>query len=509
MTGLLAAVSAPSIEWNALAPLLVLAIGVIVTLLVSLLPGRFVQRGLTPAVASGVLIAAGVLFALRINSPQSGLMSGVIALDQLTAVFSLLFIAAALCTIVLAARSETITSFGRGEFYALLVTVVLGMSLLAASENLVVLFLALELLSIPLYVLCAADLRRKGSLEAGLKYLIIGSLGSATLLYGLAFIYGATGAIDFGGISAALADDATGDDALALIGIALTFVGIAFKASIAPFHQWTPDVYEGAPTPVTTFMAVATKAAAFALLLRWTGEALMPVVDHWQPALAALAAVTVIIGNLGAMGQTSLKRMLGYSGVAHAGYVLVGIVVADAAGVRAMVFYLLVYVFMNVAPFAVITARERAGGDDSFDSLRDLGREAPLLAWAMTISMITLAGLPPTAGFIGKIFLISAAVGGGYAWLGVLIVLGSAMSLVYYLRVIATVWMGAGTRSMDPVVETPLPAGADPEADSSNHRELLALAGLTAAACLVFGVWPGPLIDLAQHVAQAFIALLP
>ncbi|MBJ7458987.1 MAG: NADH-quinone oxidoreductase subunit N [Thermoleophilaceae bacterium] len=506
MSALLAAASvkAPSVEWNTLIPYLVLAGGAILTLFVSLISGRTVQRGLAPLTAIATLIAAGVFFAIGMHSPDFNVLSGALRVDDLACVFSLIFIASALASIVMAFRSDTINDFGRGEFYALLITVVLGMSLLASAQNLVTVFLALELFSIPLYVLCAADLRREGSLESGVKYLIIGSLGSATLLYGMALTYGATGSTDFSGIGEAVSRSAVGSDALLLVGVALTFVGVAFKASIAPFHQWTPDVYEGAPTPITSFMAVATKAAAFALLLRYTGQAVFPIADNWQPVLAALAVVTILIGNLGAMGQTSLKRMLAYSGVAQAGYLLVGVTVVTLLGARAMVFYMLVYLFMNVAPFAVITARERAGAGSDFDSLRGLGREAPALAWSMTISMIALSGLPITAGFIGKLFLIQAAVDGGYAWLAVVIVLGSAMSLTYYLRVIAAIWMGSGVTAKNVSAGELRIAGAAPEADASAHPELVAIAVLAAIASVVFGVWPGPLIDLARDVAFAY-----
>jgi NADH-quinone oxidoreductase subunit N len=518
MTVLFAAantVHAPSVEWNTLLPYFVLGGGAIITLFASLIAGRAAQRGLVPLLAAATLIASGVFFALLMHEPDLNVLSGAIRVDDLACVFSLIFIVSALVTIALAWRSETLGNFGRGEFYSLLITVVLGMALLASAQNLITVFLALELFSIPLYVLCAADLRREGSLESGIKYLIIGSLGSATLLYGLALTYGATGSTDFAGIKLALGHAAVADDALLLAGVALTFVGLAFKASIAPFHQWTPDVYEGAPTPVTAFMAVATKAAAFALILRYTGEAILPIVDHWQPVLAVLAVVTIVVGNLGAMGQTSLKRMLGYSGVAQAGYLLVGVVVSTGYGARATIFYMLVYLFMNVAPFAVITARERAGAGEGFDGLRGLGREAPALAWSMTISMIALSGLPITAGFIGKLFLIQAAVDGHYAWLAVVIVLGSAMSLVYYLRVIATMWMGADATAATLTADGApggaargaVPAGAAPEADSARHPELVAIAVLAALASMVFGVWPGPLLDLARDAAVAFLQL--
>ena len=217
--------------------------------------------------------------------------------------------------------------------------------------------------------------------------------------------------------------------------------GLAFKASVAPFHQWTPDVYEGAPTPVTAFMAVATKAAAFGVLLRLFDVALIGVSGTWGPALAVLAAVTIVVGNVGAIGQSSLKRMLAYSSVAQAGYMLVGVIVSTRLGIQATIFYLAGYLLMNMAAFAVITAREResAVGDD-ISSLYGLGADRPALAWPMTIAMLSLAGFPATVGFFGKLYLIQAAVDNEYAWLGVAIVLGSAISLVYYLRVIAAVW---------------------------------------------------------------------
>src|SRR3712207_3332878 len=296
------------------------------------------------------------------------------------------------------------------------------------------------MLSIPLYVMCATEMRRATSLESGLKYLIIGSVGSATLLYGLALVYGATGATSFSGISAAMEE--TAGDVLLMTGIALVVTGLAFKASVAPFHQWTPDVYEGAPTPVTAFMAVATKAAAFGIIIRLFDVALIDEASTWAPALSVLALVTIVVGNVGAIGQSSLKRLLAYSSVAQAGYMLAGVVVTTQLGVRAVVFYLAAYLLMNVAAFAVVVARERESGlGDDMSSLYGLGASRPLLAWPMTIAMLSLAGLPATSGFFGKIYLIEAAADNGWTWLGVAIVLGSAISLAYYLRVVAAVWM--------------------------------------------------------------------
>lgn len=506
-------VQAPSVEYGTLAPFFALAGGSIVVLLLSLVRGGFVQRVLLPGLTLVALAIAGDQFVRRIGDPDLSVLSGALRVDDLAAVFGLIFIAAAAFTVLLAWRSRTVEDAGRGEFYGLLLAAVTGMAMLAAAQNLVTFFVAFELFSIPLYVLCASDLRREGSLEAGLKYLIIGSLGSATLLYGLALIYGATGSTDFNAIGAALAKGSVASDPLLLVGVALALAGLAFKASVAPFHQWTPDVYEGAPTPVTTFMAVATKAAAIAILLRFTGQALHDVRDQWVPVLAALAAVTIFVGNVGALRQESIKRMLAYSGVGQAGYLLAGVVVGTELGAQATIFYLFVYLLMNVGAFAVVVARERSGADDSLASLRRLGRESPVLAWSMTICMIALAGLPVTGGFIGKFFLVQASIEGDYAWLAVAIVLGSVISLGYYLRVVAAIWLDperSVLRDDEAEIAAAVPAaiaGASPEADARAHWELVAVAAACALAVVAVGFYPGPLFDVAQDAARAWLAL--
>jgi NADH-quinone oxidoreductase subunit N len=422
-------------------------------------------------------------------------------------------------------RSVAVREASHGEFYALMLTSAAGMFVLVAAQNLVTLFLGLELLSIPLYVLCATEMRRASSLESGLKYLVVGSLGSATFLYGLAFLYGSSGSTDYSGI----ADAAGGsmlDDPLLLMGIALAATGLAFKLSVAPFHQWTPDVYQGAPTPVTAFMAVATKAAVFCAAVRFFEVALGPAVDDWQPALAALAAVSIVVGNVGALGQDSLKRLLGYSGVAQAGYMLVGVVAATSAGTSALVFYLAAYTLMNLAAFAVITIRERqtAFGDD-IRSMEGLGTERPVLAVVMTVAMLALAGLPGTAGFIGKLYLIEATVDADYTWLGVMIAIGTMISLAYYLRVLAYVWMRDAPDER-PAGAMPAIAGGSHEADATEIRRLnggaarhtphggahcrtiIGLALLAAAATVFFGVIPSPLVDWANDAGAAIASLV-
>ncbi len=430
-------------------------------------------------------------------------------MDDLSLVLNLAFIAAAMAAVLLSLRERAADEAGHGEYHALLLAAVAGMFVLVGAQNLVTLFLGIELLSIPLYVLCATNLRSEASLESGLKYLIIGSVGSATLLYGLALIYGATGSTDFSGIAAALAEDGgLAKNPLMLTGIGLAVVGLAFKASIVPFHQWTPDVYEGSPTPITAFMSVATKAAAFGVLMRFLSEALLDASVDWQPLLAVLAALTIIVGNVGALGQSSVKRMLAWSSVAQAGYLLVGVVAATQVGVQAIVFYLGVYAAMNLAAFAVVVAREResAFGDD-LRAFTDLGRSRPLLAWPMTIAMLALAGFPATGGFIGKFYLIDAAVNSGYGWLGVAIVVGSMISLGYYLRVVTTMWMRERPVGADR--ERPAMAGGAPEADQPRSQpELVGLAVVMAAATIALGVIPSPLFDLAVDAGNALGNLL-
>jgi NADH-quinone oxidoreductase subunit N len=374
-------------------------------------------------------------------------------------------------------------------------------------------------------------------------------------------IYGATGFTSFAGISHALTGGSPFGsvltDPLLLTGIGFATVGFAFKASVAPFHQWTPDVYEGAPTPVTAFMATATKAAAIGIFLRFFNVAVPGAFNTWAPLLAALATITIIVGNVGALGQTSLKRMLGYSGVAQAGYMLCGVVVGTQLGASAAVLYLGVYLILNMAAFAVVVARERKTGDDQISSVAGLGSTDPWLAWPLTISMLGLAGIPGTVGFIGKFQLIHALVDGDYTWLAIVLVVGAMISLGYCLRVVAAVWM------RQPVRISPLPiggelapiAGGAPEADeepeadgeqeadrqpeaegepqadkedqqsepattpgdgesaaagergSSHQLELVALAVVCGAASVFFGIFPSPLFDLAAHAGTALTGI--
>ena len=492
----------PTIDYAGIAPIIALTAGLCLVLLTAVFKPL---RKTAPALTLLVLAATAGLLIAQWGDPKD-LVTGALRLDDLAISLSLIAILTAAFAVLLSIREPAAEQAGSGEYHALLLGSVLGMTLLAQATNLVSFFVAIETLSIPLYILCAANLRREGSLESGLKYLIVGSLGSATLLYGMAFLYGGTGSTDFEGIAIGIAHGGVLGDPLILIGIAMAAVGLAFKTSIAPFHQWTPDVYEGAPTPITGFMAVATKAAAFAVFLRFFVVALGPQVSEWQAALAVLAAISIVVGNVGALGQSSLKRMLGYSGVAQAGYMLGGIVVASESGASSLVFYLAAYAFMNLAAFAVIVARERETPfGDSIRAVQGLGAERPLLAWPLTIAMLGLAGLPATAGFIGKLYLIEALVEGDYTWLAVFIAIGTMISLAYYLPVIAAMWMRPAGESAGGV---PAIAGASPEADpidpeAGRRLYILIPAILAAAATVFFGIDPQPLVDFAEHAGSA------
>jgi NADH-quinone oxidoreductase subunit N len=538
MTGLsaystLAAVShqlkGPHIDWPAFSPLIALSVGALLVLLVGLLSGVVARERVVPMLTIGSLLVTMGFEIARFHDHTS-IISGALEIDDLALTLDLIFAVAAIAAVVLSLRARAPREAGHGEYHSLLLFSVLGMAVLVSAQNLVTLFVGFELLSIPLYVLCAAEAHREGSLESGLKYLVIGSVGSATLAYGLALIYGATGSTDFAGIANAvsvgkLAGGVLGDPML-LTGIALVIVGFAFKASVAPFHQWTPDVYEGA-TPITAFMATATKAAALGVFLRFFDVAVIGAQNKWAPALATLATITILVGNVGALGQSSLKRMLGYSGVAQAGYMLGGVVVGSQLGVQATVLYLAVYLAMNIAAFAVIIAQEddRPDGDD-ISALAGLGARRPWLAWPLTIAMLSLAGIPGTVGFIGKFQLIHALINGDYTWLAVVVVIGSMISLGYYLRVVAVIWMSApapaparapaGPAGPGGGVLAPI-AGGSAEVDDSGrwpgsassvpYGEVAFVALLFAAASILFGIFPSPLFHFAAHAGQAITGI--
>jgi NADH-quinone oxidoreductase subunit N len=355
------------------------------------------------------------------------------------------------------------------------------MMVLASATSLVTVFLGLELLSIALYIMCGFARTDFRSQEAAAKYLLVGGFASAFVLYGMALVYGASGTTVIPDIAQHLSASSS-TNPLLLLGIVLMGVGFAFKVSAAPFHMWTPDVYQGAPIPVTAFMSVGTKAAAFAMIVRVFEAGLPHLAPEWQTLLAFVAATSMVVGNLMAIVQTSLKRLLAYSGVAQAGYILIGVIAGGPNGLAAVLYYLFIYMFMNFGAFAVITLLAGPDGDrDQLSDLEGLGRRSPVLAVAMSVFMLSLAGFPPSVGFFGKLFLFTAGVGAGYTWLVVLAVLMSVVSVFYYIRVLIPVW-------------TPSPR-LDRVPASVSSSFAIVLSGL---ASVVLGLYPTTLLIAGQ-----------
>jgi NADH-quinone oxidoreductase subunit N len=401
--------------------------------------------------------------------------------DSFALFFEVLFASLGILTVALAHPYLRRRGLLQSEFHLLTMAAVIGMMVLGSATSLVTVFLGLELLSISLYIMCGfarTDLR---SQEAAAKYLLVGGFASAFVLYGMALVYGGAGTTVIPDIAQRLGD-AAGSNPLIPLGIVLMGVGFAFKVSAAPFHMWTPDVYQGAPIPVTAFMSVGTKAAAFAMIVRVFAGGLPHLAPEWQALLAVVAAASMFVGNVMAIVQSSLKRLLAYSGIAQAGYVLIGVIAGGSNGLAAVLYYLFVYMFMNFGAFAVITLLAGPDGDrDAFADLEGLGRRNPVLAVAMTIFMLSLAGFPPSVGFFGKLFLFTAGVGAGYTWLVVWAVLMSVVSVFYYIKVLVPVW------SPSPVAErVPAPF-------SSTFAIVL-----SGAASVVLGLYPTALLIAGQ-----------
>jgi NADH-quinone oxidoreductase subunit N len=391
---------------------------------------------------AGALAATILLFALGDHQTA---FSGALASDQGTMYTYIVLISAAFLTMLLSPgyiKRQRIIH--QGEYYALLLFATLGMMILAAAQSFLIIFVGIELLSLALYILCGYIARRTSSQEAGMKYFLLSSFASAFLLYGLALIYGATGQTQFVAVASFLRTHTAGSSLL-FIGMGLLTVGFAFKVSAVPFHAWTPDVYEGAPSPVTAFMSVGTKAAAIVAFARVFTLVLAPVRTDWMPAIWAITILTIVGGNLLALGQRNVKRLLAYSSIAHAGYLLIGLVAgsnANAPGMAAILFYLLCYTFLNIGAFGVVSVLERLDNSGTGPlELRGLWQRQPLLAGLLAFFLFGLAGFPPMAGFAAKYYILYAALVSGHPELLIIGVLASILGMYYYLRPIATMFM--------------------------------------------------------------------
>ena len=430
-----------TVDWWALGPVIALTVGAVLLLVMELVPPR--ENGNRGGIVSLLALAASAWAVLHVAHDKRSLFGGMFVHDPMTVFFTLLFCAIGGLSVLSSWDYLKRTKINQAEYYALLLTSVMGMIVMAASNDLITIFLGLELMSLSLYVMVGFRRTRLESTEAALKYFLLGAFASGFLLYGIALLYGATGTSSLSRMGAFLADSPMLHNPLLLMGALLVFTGFAFKVAIVPFHMWTPDAYEGAPTSVTGFMSAGAKAAGFAALLRVTLRALGPVQPDWTHLLAVLAFLTMTVGNLGALLQNNLKRMLAYSSIAHAGYVLVAVAAGGPEGNAAAIFYLALYAFMNLGAFAVLTMLGRDRDERVLVSdLAGLGFRQPLLGIALTTFMLSLGGIPPTAGFMGKIVVFGAAIKHpALLWLVIAGVLNSVVSVFYYLRVTVSLYM--------------------------------------------------------------------
>ncbi len=437
-------------DWGRIAPELVLAVVALLILMVDLLLPRSAKSQkdsadllVLPVLSliglAGAIAATIILFIFGDHQPA---FNSMIASGQGSLYAYIIILSASFLGILLSpAYLKRLNLVHQGEYYALMLLGTIGMMIMAAAISFLTLFLGLEMLSLALYILCGFVARRSSSQESGMKYFLLSSFASAFLLYGIALIYGATGNTSFSGIMKFISSHAH-SSTLLLIGMGLLIVGFAFKVSAVPFQAWTPDVYDGAPAPVTAFMSVGTKAAALIAFARVFDVVLPSIRPDWEPVVLAITILTILGGNILALVQSNVKRMLAYSSIAHAGYLLIGVVVGGAIGLSAILFYLLCYTFMNLGAFGVVSILERTDntGND-LSEIRGLWYRQPVLAGLLAFFMLALAGFPPMAGFAAKYYMFYAALQGGYPELLIIGVLASVLGMYYYLRVIAAMFM--------------------------------------------------------------------
>lgn len=497
-------VTAPQVDWLAIAPVLAIAGAAIVVVMLRAIVrrrGAWLHPASIALAAAGTVAAGGVLVRqwheVQDDGPRSTL-AGMVRLDTMGIFLGGIVVIATLLALLLSAAYLRREGLESPEYLALLLLSAVGMLVMTTADDLIVVFLALEILSIPLYVLAAFDRRRLGSQEAGIKYFVLGAFSSAIFLYGVALVYGATGTTSLSGIGTFLSQNTLLEDGVLLAGIALVLVGIGFKVAAAPFHMWTPDVYQGAPTPVTAFMSSATKVAGFAALLRVFYLAFPLLRDTWRPAIAGLAILTLVVGSVAAIVQTDVKRMLAYSSIAHAGYVLMGVAAAagDGAavterGLQAALLYLLVYAFMTIGAFGVVMVVARPSHDarHTLADYRLLANRTPVLAGLLAFFLLAQAGVPLTGGFIAKLEVFAAATEAGAYYLVVVGVLAAVAAAYVYLRIVVAMFASED----EPEVAARPRLQLDPAVG-------LAL-GVSAAVILAVGVAPAWFLDLAREAA--------
>jgi NADH-quinone oxidoreductase subunit N len=439
--------------------------------------------GLVAALVSTVMIALGL--------GRGAVLGGTLAADDFAIFFHVLVLGIAIVAVLLSPSYLRATGGERGEYYALVLFSVVGMLGLVSALDLISIFVALEIMSVAVYALAGFHRDRLESQESAVKYFVTGAFSSAFFLYGVALLYGVSGSTLLARIGGAVAGASGTDSLIAVLGVGFLLVGFGFKVASVPFHQWVPDVYEGAPTTVTALMSAGVKAAAFGALLRVFGQALPALASQWQPVIAVLAVVSMVIGNLGALVQTNIKRMLSYSSVAHAGYLLTALVAAPGTAGEAVLFYLVAYAAVNLGGFGALAALAHDGREPlTIADIAGLAQRRPVVAACLAVFLISLTGVPVSAGFVGKFHLFGAAVSGGYMALAIVGVLMSVVSAYYYLGIVVAMYM------REPTGEDtwgPVDAGSG-----------LAL-GLSMLVVLGLGIYPGPVLLLARQAARSLL----
>ncbi|MGA9533393.1 MAG: NADH-quinone oxidoreductase subunit N [Anaerolineales bacterium] len=464
--------------------LLLLLAGVVLVLDAVWRPSQRSRLGWVSGIGIGIILLISLYYGRPGNDAQL-IFGGTLRHDWTAYVFKILFLFAAAMTSLLSIGFKGIGD--RGEYYALIMVSTIGMSLMAAASDLVMLYLAIESTSIPLYILAGFLRRTDASTEAGLKYFLFGALTSTVMLYGFSLLYGLTGQTNIYRLAGQLVEGQISLGMLIAVA-ALILVGFGFKVAAVPFHFWTPDVYQGAPTPITAFISTASKAAGFAVLLRFMLAVFPGVEAHWTAIISALSVGTMTLGNLLALAQSDIKRMLAYSSIAHAGYALIGLVAVSTLGAASVLFYLMAYVVTNLAAFGVVVLFAQSAGSDEIQAYAGLSRRAPGLAIALMVALLSLAGMPPLAGFVAKVYVFAAAVQSGLIWLAVAGILNSIIGLYYYMTVLKVVYL---YRSDDEDKPIAVPRGA----------------GLALVACslaiIVIGTLSAPWLDWALTSARS------
>ncbi len=430
----------PAVNWSAIGPELILSLTAMGLLILNVLARKGAQRAIPYLSLAGIVLA--LLFSFTLWGKSAYAFNRMVVLDHYSLFFKMIFLITAGLTVLMSIRFLQEEEFEYGEYYILVLFAAVGMMFMASAADLIIIFLGLEIFSLAVYVLAGFFRTQPKSNESSLKYFLLGAFSSGFLLYGIALIYGATGTTNLKGIYEFLSKIHLFTDPLLLIGMGLLIVGFGFKVASVPFHMWTPDVYEGAPTSITAFMSVGPKAAGFAAFLRVFLYALSSMQTKWVWILWVLAVLTMTLGNVVAIAQKNIKRMLAYSSIAHAGYILVAMVAASELGTASVLYYILAYAFMNLGAFGVVILYGRKGEENiNIGDYSGMASKYPLLAAAMAIFMFSLAGIPPTAGFVGKFYIFSAAVKAGYIGLAIIGVLNSALSVYFYLRVTVMMYM--------------------------------------------------------------------